>query len=178
MNQGPTDIHRAAWQWIGDNPNSVASRAIVQKSPNLADFETLFSPTNRHSLLHLFTNPPGIDAEPWSPDLQQAYEHTLSYIGAIQGALDTGVEGSAQILRRCLGFPGLIPKQFFNMVEELRPRALVILAHYFAYLARFKEIWWVGDAGAREVRAIAGVLAPEWRDMMSWPISEVERVYA
>lgn len=150
----------------------------MQKSPNLTDFETLFALENRQSLLHLFTNPPGIDPEPWSPETQEAYEHTLSFIGAIQVALDAGVEGPDQILRRCLGFPGLIPKRFIDMVEERRPRALVILAHYFAYLARFREIWWIGDSGAREVRAIAGILAPEWREMMGWPVGEVERIYS
>jgi hypothetical protein len=178
MNQGSAHIHRMAWQWLGDDPNSIASRALVQKSPNLTDFETLFSPKNRQSLLHLLSNPPGITPEPWSQEIQQAHEHTLSFIGAIQGALDSGAEGPDQILRRCLGFPGLVPKQFFNLVEELRPRALVILGHYFAYLARFKDIWWIGDAGAREVRAIAGVLPPEWRGMMDWPIGEVERLYS
>lgn len=162
MNQGSIAVHKATWPWIGDNPASIAHRAVVQKSPNLADFETLFQLSNRQALLHLLADPLGIAPEPWSPDVQEAYEHTLSYIGAIQVALDAGVEGPPEILRRCMGFPGIIPKYFFDIVEERRPRAWVILAHYFAYLARFKDLWWIGDSGARELRAIAENLSPEW----------------
>lgn len=178
MNQGSGAVHRATWPWIGDNPASIANRAVVQKTPDLTDFKTLFQISNRQSLLHLLTNPQGITPELWSPDIQEAYERSLSFIGAIQVALDEGIEGPSEILRRCLGFPGIIPKRFFDMVEERRPRALVILAYYFAYLARFKDIWWIGDAGAREVRAIAGVLRPEWGEMMGWPVGEVERIYS
>ena len=178
MNQGTTNIHRETWKWIGNDPNSIAYRSVVQKSPNLTDFPVLFAPANREHLNHLLTNPPNVAPEPWDNVLQEAYYQTLSYIGAIQLALDAGVEGPAEILRRCLAFPGLIPKEFFNMVEERRPRALVILAHYFAYLARFRDIWYLGDAGGREVRAIAGNLGPEWGDLMSWPSTEVERIYS
>jgi hypothetical protein len=178
MNQGSGAVHRATWPWIGENPASIANRAVVQKSPNLTDFDTLFQLSNRQSLLHLLTNPPGVTPEPWSAEIQEAYEHTLSFIGAIQVALDTGIEGPSEILRRCIGFPSLIPKAFFDLVEERRPRAFVILAHYFGHLASFKDIWWIGDAGAREVRAILGLLGPEWKEMMSWPVGEVEKIYS
>jgi hypothetical protein len=178
MNQGTGAVHAATWHWVGDDPTSIAYRSVVRKAPNLTDWPVLFAPGNRESLLHLLTNPPSVPPEPWTPEIQEAYEKTLSFIGAVQLALDAGIEGPPEILRRCMGFPGLIPKVFFDMVEERRPRALVIMAYYFAYLARFRESWWIGDAGIREVRAIAGALGPEWMEMMSWPLGEVERIYA
>ncbi|KAG0646571.1 Sterol regulatory element-binding ECM22 [Hyphodiscus hymeniophilus] len=178
MNQGTTTIHRETWKWIGNDPNSIAYRSIVQKSPNMTDFAALFAPANREHLLHLLSSPLGIPPEPWTPEIEEAYCQALSFIGAIQLAIDAGIEGSAEILRRCLAFPGHMPKLFFDMVGERRPRALVVLAHYFAYLVRFREIWWIGEVGMREVRAIAGALGPEWVDSMRWPLGEVERVYA
>ncbi len=96
----------------------------------------------------------------------------------MQANLDNGTDGPNETLRRCLAFPAMCPKEFFNMVEEGRPRATVIMAHYFAYLARFKDTWWIGDSGRREVNAIAAVLPLEWQDMMSWPLQELDRVYS
>jgi hypothetical protein len=179
MNQGSGAVHRATWPWIGENPTSITYRAIVQKTPNLTDFKAIFQASNRESLMHLLSNPPGYEAtESWSPEIQEAYEKTLSFIGSIRNAVDAGIERPADILRRCLGFPGIIPKKFFDLVEERRPRALVILAYYFAYLARSHDTWWIGDSGSREVKAIAAVVGPEWGEMMSWPMREVERVYS
>jgi hypothetical protein len=179
MNQGATAVHRATWPWILKNPLAIAYRAVIRKLPNLSDYETLFNPSNRKSLNHLLNKPPGYsEDEPWSPEIQLAYEQTLSWIGGIQVALDAGVEGHAEILRRCIGFPGGIPKLFCDQVESMRPRALVILAHYFAYLARYRDIWWVGDAGAREVQAIGDFVGVEWIEMMRWPLKRVEDMYS
>lgn len=179
MNQGATAVHCATWPWIVGNPVSIANRAVIQKSPNLTDFKTLFQPSNRQHLLHLLSKPPGYEGtESWSPEVQEAYDQTLSFIGAIQVAINDGIEGHAEILRRCVGFPGLIPKRFFDLVEEGQPRALVIMTHYFAYLARFKDIWWIGDAGAREVRAIGDAIGAEWIEMMRWPLRTVEELYS
>ena len=47
-------------------------------------------------------------------------------------------------------FPYSIEKGFINLVKEQRPRALVILAHYFGLLARLKYVWFIGDTGRRE----------------------------
>lgn len=168
-----------AWPWIVENPVSIANRAVIQKTPNLTDFKALFAASAREHLLYLMKTPSGYgETEPWSPEIQEAYEHTLSFIGNIQVAIDGGIEGHGEILRRCVGFPGLIPKKFFDLIEEGRPRALVILAHYFAYLARFKDIWWVSDAGSREVRAIGDVVGAVWIDAMRWPLRTVEELYS
>jgi hypothetical protein len=178
MNAALGTVHRETWAWIQNNPTSIARRALVQKTPNLRDFDALFEHSNRDPLLHLLTDPPGVAPEEWSPEIEAAYDRTLAFVGGMQANLDNGTDGPNETLRRCLAFPAMCPKEFFNMVEEGRPRATVIMAHYFAYLARFKDTWWIGDSGRREVNAIAAVLPLEWQDMMSWPLQELDRVYS
>ena len=76
----------------------------------------------------------------------------------------------AGLARRLIVFPMLVDKLFVDFVEEQRPRALVILAHYFALLTMLRGFWWVGDAGPREVLAIVGEVPAEWQHLLSWPL--------
>ncbi|KAK8062159.1 hypothetical protein PG997_014256 [Apiospora hydei] len=62
------------------------------------------------------------------------------------------------LCRGMMAFPCLVPPLFLDLVEERAPRALAVLAHYFALVARIRDIWWVGDTPAREVRAIRRAL--------------------
>ena len=75
--------------------------------------------------------------------------------------------------RILLLFPYLVQKGFIDLVQEQRPRALVILAHYFGLLAQFKDIWFIGDTASREVRAIQSALSKEWQDLMAWPLQKL-----
>jgi hypothetical protein len=62
----------------------------------------------------------------------------LSYIAAVKIAITAGEEPD-NTCRRLIAFPTLIPKEFTVLVAEQQPRALVLLACYFALLARFRE---------------------------------------
>lgn len=121
-------------------------------------------------LLHLVRRQePHELAEPWDDATRDAYLDTLNYIGGIWDAMHDG-DPPSSIARRLIAFPILVDQRFVDVVEEQRPRALVIMAHYFALLSMLRGFWWVGDAGPREVRAIDAQLAPEWRPLMAWPL--------
>jgi len=68
----------------------------------------------------------------------------------------------------------MVQSEFIFLVGEQRPRALVVLAHFFAFLVDFRGVWWVGGIGGREVRGIEGVVGGEWRGEMGWPVRVVE----
>jgi hypothetical protein len=106
----------------------------------------------------------------------KAYETAISYIGAIQLAIQTQ-EPTDLLSRRIILFPTMVNTGFLTLVEQQRPRALVVLAHYFAYLTDFRGFWWVGDTGPREVRGIESVLPVEWLDLMNWPLQAIENLY-
>ena len=101
---------------------------------------------------------------------QEAYEITVSYIGGIWIAMK-GPETSAEIGRRLILFPFVVQSQFIDLIEDQQPRALAVLAHYFALLASFRSVWWIGDTGRREVQALNTVLSGKWHDLMSRPLN-------
>ena len=101
--------------------------------------------------------------------IDEAYASTLSYIGSAKSAIKGG-EKPQTVCRVLMLFPYLIKRSFIDLIEEQRPRALVILAHYFGLLAHFKHIWFIGDTGSREIRAIQTVLSEEWQELMTWPL--------
>lgn len=64
-------------------------------------------------------------------------------------------------------------KSFLDLTQEARPRAMVVMAYYFAILV-IETTWWVGDVRTLEVRAIAESLPAKWLKMVEWPLRVVE----
>ncbi|KAH7411366.1 hypothetical protein BKA64DRAFT_570189 [Cadophora sp. MPI-SDFR-AT-0126] len=172
-----------AWKYIADDPSSIM-RSMIRSTPGmkpgpggvLREESNVSHPSNRSDLLHLLRRTPNdILTEPWNARIEEAYESTLSYIGSIQLAI-AAQESPASIFRRLVLFPTMVQSEFVFVVKEQRPRALVVLAHFFAFLADFRGIWWIGETGMREVRGIEGVVGEEWRSLMVWPVQAVEEV--
>jgi hypothetical protein len=180
-------VFKESWAFIGDEPTSVA-RAIVTGTPQLTDngavfrdngprpwdLKAQFGESNRRDLLHILARDRNNEEnERWDEEVQDAYKSTLSYIGSVQIAI-AAAETSSIILRRLISFPMLIQKQFIDLVAEQQPRALVVLAHYFALLARFSHFWWIGDTGQREILGIQSFLPDEWQHLLEWPLQAME----
>jgi len=169
MTRGAMNIFKAAWQWIRNDEASIASR-LTRRMPLVFDEEAKFAESNRQGLLHLLhRDEEDIAEEPWHADIQEAYESTISYIGCIWIAMKAH-ELPAETCRRLLLFPFLIQSRFIDLVKDQQPRALAVLAHYFALLARFRSVWWIGDTGPREVRALNSILSGKRQDLMRWPL--------
>ena len=169
MTRGAGNIFKEAWQFIGDNESSLAFQAI-NGTPVLKSPEALFEECNRQDLLHLLHNNRDDHApEFWNADIEEAYASTLSYLGSVQSLIGGGEEPPT-VCRVLMLFPYTVKQGFIDLVKEQRPRALVILAHYFGLLARFKYNWFIGNTGPREIRAIQTALTEEWQDLMAWPL--------
>ncbi|KAI8959594.1 hypothetical protein F5Y11DRAFT_298510 [Daldinia sp. FL1419] len=136
------------------------------KPPEIGDY---------HRWQHLMARPEEIQAiEPWNRDIEMAYERTLTYLCTILDLIDEQGH-SGHVLRMLIMFPMLVDRQFVELVHDVAPRSLAILAHYFALLARFEDLWWVGRIGADELRAIAGVLPDVWQGLLAWPLKAIEK---
>jgi hypothetical protein len=157
------------------NQNSYATRVktVIQASPYIWDNPTITDEANRREFAGVLSQSiPSNDI--WDDETCEAYETTLSYIGSIHKSLQSG-EPTYAICRRIICFPMYIPPRFIEFVQEQRPRALVVLAHFFAVVSRVPlPVWWIGDAGPKEIRAIQGVLPPEWHGQMIWPLAMAE----
>lgn len=169
MTRGGGNVFEAAWKFIEDDDSAIILR-MLKRTPIIKDSDPLFQESSRQGLLHLIQGPGTEHAfETWSEKTEKAYSSTLSYIGSVQSAIDGG-EKPQTVCRILLMFPYLVQKGFIDLVQERQPRALVILAHYFGLLTRFKYIWFIGDTGSREIRAIRAVLSEEWQKLMAWPL--------
>ena len=144
--------------------------AVLQTHPYLHDRSILFAETNRQKLLSLLV--PEIPGEIWDAETQETYEMTLSYIGGVQMAIESG-EHVMGICRRILAFATLIPERFIDFVEEQRPRALAVLAYFFALGAHMTDIWWIGATIEREILGIQQALPLEWQDLVQLPVQMV-----
>lgn len=109
-----------------------------------------------------------------SPEDHEAYETAVCYMGSIYKAICARSEPVLMIGRRIMGMPIRMPSRFIDLVEENRPRALVILAHIFALVKLLDA-----DGDQPRFRGIAESQVPKlyerlptaWREMLAWPMS-------
>lgn len=172
MNASTTAVFLAAFKIVGHDPQSAAYQ-LLHTTPVIRDEGERFAETRRKGLEHMARHHVRRDVdEPWDAEIQDAYDTTLSYLGGVIEAARKGE--AAEVCRRLIIFPMLVKGRFVELVQEARPRAMVLLAHYFALLSLYKHIWWIGGAGVHEVRCIAESLTGDWLAMTKWPLEVVE----
>ncbi|OTA61479.1 hypothetical protein K449DRAFT_330914 [Hypoxylon sp. EC38] len=66
-------------------------------------------------------------------------------------------------------WPVRISTTYIELLDQRRPEALVILAHYAVLLHRARDYWAVGDAGSFLIRSIARHLGSYWDKWLQWP---------
>jgi hypothetical protein len=168
MTKSASGVYTEAWKWISDDETSIA-RALWKATPQLRDWDAMFAEGNRKNLNHLLQRTSEDEVlEPWDEDIAKAYASTVSYIGGVKIAIEES-ELEPHYFRRVVTFAMYIERRFIDLVEERRPRALVILAHYFALVTTLKRIWWIGDCGEKEILGIMTILPNAWKHLMAWP---------
>ncbi|KAL2682860.1 hypothetical protein Neosp_007318 [[Neocosmospora] mangrovei] len=166
-----TAVFRKAWDLIKNKPDSVAFKMIGAVSDFLDDNKNA---ELRRDLMHLMRREePHELEESWDTEIEAAYGGAVSFIGGIWKSMNRR-EPAATVGRRVVIFPMMIQKRFVDLVEEQRPRALVILANYFALMAMLRSFWWIGDSGPRELQAIIEVVPEEWQGCLRWPKQVLE----
>ncbi|KAH8808789.1 hypothetical protein F5884DRAFT_793350 [Xylogone sp. PMI_703] len=166
----PTSLTRI----ILDNSSEVTGRGAIFKGTKPWEVEATFGASYRQGFTHLLERSNSdLVNEPWNAEIQEAYETTVNFIGNAHNSILSG-KHSGDILRMLMLFPMLIQRRFIEFIEDEQPRAMVILAHYFALLAKFRSYWWVGEAGKKEIQGIWSMLPPEWRRFLEWPLKALE----
>jgi hypothetical protein len=72
-----------------------------------------------------------------------------------------------------MAWPIALPPEFTDLLEQQKPEAWVILAHYAILLAKAGEIWWAQDMAPNMVSTAALVVGKNMRDWIEWPASVV-----
>lgn len=162
MTRGCADVFKTAWEWIGDDDTSIALH-FIQRKPDMSDDSVLFNAANGEDLKYIMRRSccEELD-EPWDSEIEATYLAAIRYLGGARKAFEDKDANFDVICRWVMGFPMKMERRFVELVEEQRPRAMVVLAHYFALLSKLRDVWWVGDTGRREVRGIAETLPTDW----------------
>ena len=169
--RGTGSIFKIALSSI-DDYDTAKITAVVKGIPLLNSRHGLFAEGNRKNLLGILSQDIPAGDVLWDQETREAYENTLSYVGSIQLAI-TEAEDATAVCHRIMGFPHYVPNKFIEFVEEQRPRALVLLAYFFALSTELRTFWLIGNTPQREIGGICKVLPVEWHDLMRWPLTVV-----
>lgn len=146
-----------------------AAVAAIHAPPNLMDDSVVFDPANiTNDLLVLLEW--GADFELMTQEDRTTYAHTLSFISLTYVSAKNG-ESSLATCRRLLALPSRAPERFHDLVNERRPRALVMLAYHFAACKLIKDdIWWTHRIAERHVARIFHLVPRAWKALMQEPL--------
>ena len=66
-------------------------------------------------------------------------------------------------------WPVMVPQDFIGKLNERRPEALIILAHYCVILHHLDDYWWMRGWAAHIVENIERELDDDWLFWIQWP---------
>jgi Fungal specific transcription factor domain len=72
-------------------------------------------------------------------------------------------------IRWLLGWPAQLTDKYFELLNERRPEALIILAYYGVLLHFYRTSWAIGNSGALLVKAVCIHTGPYWERWLAWP---------
>ncbi|KAH8910515.1 hypothetical protein BR93DRAFT_890699 [Coniochaeta sp. PMI_546] len=164
--QGVKAITAASWQYIRHSP--VVTQIINSQVALQLDFST----SSRGFFGHLLDGleeelstmearvkpcPAGTAAQTLPQDTvhttRQAYQHAVA---VLNWAHKIPHKGAA------LAFPATVSRRFVELLEERRPRALAILACYFALLRSLDGVWWLHGMARREVLGVVSLFNSDY----------------
>ncbi|KAK4043673.1 hypothetical protein C8A01DRAFT_43428 [Parachaetomium inaequale] len=79
---------------------------------------------------------------------RQAYQHAVAVLNWAHKIPHKGAP---------LAFPATVSRRFIELLEERRPRALAILACFFALLKSMDSVWWLQGMARREVLGVVSL---------------------
>ena len=168
MSKGVMNVFKVGRKLLQGNPDAKIN-IITETSASFVDPAVIFRESNRTRFPYLLQDSPEISLED-----MEAYYSTLSYLGAIMAAKDEG-DTLRMVARRIVVFPFMFPDRFVELLGAYQPRALIIMAHFFAISSMCSEMWWVGQTPRREVLGIARYLGAEWEALMAWPLDMINQ---
>jgi hypothetical protein len=96
------------------------------------------------------------------------YHETLQCLASLyQHLSEHGLD--AKMAMRIITWFTVVPEGFIVLARAERPRAMVILAHYAAFLKLVDSIWWLKDVGDSSIYDIWQHLQSEWHEYMQLP---------
>ena len=71
--------------------------------------------------------------------------------------------------RWVMAWPVQIQDDYFSLLNQRRPEALIILAYYGVVLHSFRKSWAISDAGQSLIKAVNAQVGAYWTQWLVWP---------
>lgn len=160
--QGVKTVVASSWMWLR---TSSVVKTVIDSQPSLQlDLDPLAPDSFFGHLLDGLADDE-LAREP--PALAQATSQCYSHAVCVLNWAHRSAQPAA-----ALAFPATVARRFIELVELRRPRALAIIACFFALLKRLDGVWWLHDVARREVMGLVGLFetGSMWWRHLEWPI--------
>jgi hypothetical protein len=112
--------------------------------------------------------------EAFSVDEMEALGTTLSILlEECELVMSSYDDHLVDIVSIVYGWPIKVPAAFLAMVQELRPEALIVLAHYSLLLNKAESVWFMQGMSRRLLQTIHKKIGKEWESWIAWPLQEL-----
>lgn len=108
----------------------------------------------------------GARSDPDTGD-RDVYTETLNKLGVLFRNLKQGLTDT--MCRQIVTWLTMIPSRFIEIARQKRPRALIILAYYAAFLKLLQGAWWLAGVGDRIIFDVVKELDVQWQVYLHMP---------
>lgn len=108
---------------------------------------------------------------PLDPDypMLEHWCRVLDALGSLYASLQQ--DGlSPALYTRIIAWPSYSTQEFSKSASERRPRVLIVLTYYLAFLKLIRGLWWTEGIPDREINAIAEIVGPAWVKYIDVPL--------
>lgn len=154
--QGIKTVVMASWPWLR---KSLRVYPIIVGQPPLA----LNLDPGRHSffgfLIDDLDDDMSCNDDHVCDETRRAYRHAVAFL-----------DWAHRTPRRphILGFAATVDKRFVQLISSQDPRALVIIACFFAMMKVVDKTWWLAGIARKEVQGIRSLVPRDWYPKLEW----------
>ena len=153
-------------------PDCTMRRLITNKDVDFTNHQEIYDSAYIAPFQAILDFPDTICA---TEDENHAYSLAVSYMSAIYRAIQN-LDAHRLVARRIISTGPVLPKLFAELVEQRRPRALVVLAYIKSMTKYVEDYWFFRGAAEYEVYGIQSILPNEWQWAMAWPIDMLTKL--
>jgi hypothetical protein len=173
MVQGMRPLFRQMYPYLENSRYGLLNRPMYGVYRDIQEDD--FSLSLREDLAILSKT---FDEKDTSPTDKVVLEDVVKEITAICSAISSSAP-QREIRQRVATMPGRSSRRFLQLVEEMDPRALALIARDFAFLKVIERVWWLHGTGSSQcvaenaVTGIAAMIPKSWQWVMEWPFKVV-----
>ena len=162
--RGVNSIIMSVWPWIRNGRLKGLLHDHVQEPPR-----TELSRVLSEQLSHLDNM---CDRASGGPEVVSAYKAAVGALRLSLVRMNNRPQYECEVSIAFL-WPVMIPQEYITMLNEKRPEALIILAHYCIILHQLDHYWWMKGWAPHIIDNIHRELDEDWLYYLQWPTNVI-----